>query len=254
MKTTAIVLAAGQGKRMGTGVAKQYLTLHGRPVLYYALKNFEDSIVDEVVLVTEKERLEYCKKELVEAYGFQKVTKIVAGGRQRYHSVALGLAAIEESGESESETQAGAKLPDYVLIHDGARPFVTPELIARGVEAVKKYDACVVGMPVKDTIKIADADGFAADTPKRETVWQVQTPQIFAFSLIKEAYDKLIRDEQKLLKRGVIVTDDAMVLELFSEKRVKLIEGSYENIKLTTPEDLQIAECFLKEEESRFWK
>ncbi|MGN0132416.1 MAG: 2-C-methyl-D-erythritol 4-phosphate cytidylyltransferase [Lachnospiraceae bacterium] len=236
MKTTAIVLAAGQGKRMGSDVAKQYLLLCGRPVLYYTLRNFEDSIVDEVILVTGKEQIEYCKKEIVEAYGFQKVTQIVAGGKERYHSVAMGLCAAAQSGTP----------CDYVLIHDGARPFVTPGMIEKGIEAVQKYDACVVGMPVKDTIKISDENGFAVDTPKRNLVWQVQTPQIFAFPLIKSAYDKLIEEEGKLLAQGVVVTDDAMVMELFSAKRVKLIEGSYENIKITTPEDLEIAECFLK--------
>lgn len=244
MKTTAIVLAAGQGKRMGADVAKQYLLLHGKPVLYYTLKNFEDSVVDEIVLVTGKDQIEYCKKEIVEPYGFQKVTKIVAGGRQRYHSVALGLAAIAQNDTVISDKQDDKK--NYVLIHDGARPFATPEIIQRGIDAVQTYGACVVGMPVKDTIKLADAEGFAADTPKRERVWQVQTPQIFELSFIKAAYDKLIAQEAELLQQGIVVTDDAMVLELFSEKRVKLIEGSYENIKITTPEDLKIAESFLK--------
>lgn len=239
MKTTAIVLAAGQGKRMGSDVAKQYLLLCGRPVLYYTLKNFEDSAVDEIILVTGKDQIEYCKREIVEAYGFRKVTKIVPGGKERYHSVALGLEAAQN-------TALDGLLCNYVLIHDGARPFATPGMIERGIEAVKKYDACVFGMPVKDTIKIIDKDGFAADTPRRESVWQVQTPQIFAFPLIKNAYDKLMAEEQRLIGQGITVTDDAMVMELFSGKRVKLIEGSYENIKITTPEDLKIAESFLR--------
>lgn len=236
MKTSAIVLAAGQGKRMGSDVAKQYLLLCGRPVLYYTLRNFEESIVDEVILVTGKDQIEYCKKEIVDAYGFQKVTAIVAGGRERYHSVAMGLQAL-----ARSETPC-----DYVLIHDGARPFATPDIIKRGIDAVQKYDACVVGMPVKDTIKIVDDENFAVDTPKRNLVWQVQTPQIFSFPLIKKAYDQLIEEEKMLLEKGVAVTDDAMVVELFSSKRVKLLEGSYKNIKITTPEDLKIAESFLQ--------
>lgn len=243
MKTTAIVLAAGQGKRMGSDVAKQYLLLCGKPVLSYTLKSFEESAVDEIVLVTGKDQIEYCKKEIVEAYGFSKVAQIVAGGRERYHSVALGLEAAGRNA------LPGAASCDYVLIHDGARPFVTPGMIAQGIEAVKKYDACVFGMPVKDTIKIVDEDGFAVDTPKRNLVWQVQTPQIFAYSLIKNAYDKLIAEEQKLSERKIAVTDDAMVLELFSGKRVKLIEGSYENIKITTPDDLKIAKSFLQKEQ-----
>lgn len=231
MKTTAIVLAAGQGKRMGSDVAKQYLLLCGRPVLYYTLRNFEESPVDEIILVTGKDQIAYCKKEIVEKFGFRKVKTIVAGGRERYHSVAKGLEAAR---------------CDYVLIHDGARPFVSREMIERGIEAVQQYDACIMGMPVKDTIKISDDSGFAVDTPNRNRVWQIQTPQIFSFSLIKSVYEELILKEEDLKEKGIIVTDDAMVVELFSEKRVKLVEGSYDNIKLTTPEDLKIAEAFLE--------
>lgn len=231
MKTTAIVLAAGQGKRMGSDVAKQYLLLRGRPVLYYTLRNFEESPVDEIVLVTGKDQIAYCKKEIVEKFGFRKVKTIVAGGRERYHSVAKGLEAA---------------WCDYVLIHDGARPFVTRKMIERGIEAVQQYDACIMGMPVKDTIKISDDSGFAVDTPNRNSVWQIQTPQIFSFSLIKSVYEELILKEEDLKEKGIVVTDDAMVVELFSEKRVKLVEGSYDNIKLTTPEDLKIAEAFLE--------
>ncbi len=252
MKTTAIVLAAGQGKRMGSDIAKQYLLLQGRPVLYYTLKNFEESPVDDIVLVTGKDQVEYCKKEIVDAFGFQKVKKIVAGGKERYHSVAIGLKAIAESGKADWHKQQGQEEDaacDYVLVHDGARPFVTPEMIRRGIGAVRQYDACVLGMPVKDTIKISDEEGFAADTPKRSLIWQIQTPQIFAFSLIKKAYDELISKEEELRQKGIAVTDDAMVVELFSKKRVKLVEGSYENIKITTPEDMEIAETFLKKQQ-----
>lgn len=231
MKTTAIILAAGQGRRMGSDTAKQFLLLSGRPVLYYTLKNFEESIVDEIVLVTGEGQAEYCQKEIVETYGFSKVKKIVTGGKERYHSVAKGLDAISSC--------------HYVLIHDGARPFATPEMIERGIREVQKYDACVLGMPVKDTIKISDEEGFAADTPKRSLVWQIQTPQIFERSLIKKAYHELLLREEELLGKGIAITDDAMVVELLSGKRVRLVEGSYQNIKLTTPEDLKTAEGFL---------
>lgn len=249
MKTTAIVLAAGQGKRMGSDVAKQYLLLCGRPVLYYTLKNFEDSQVDEVVLVTAADQIEYCKKEIVDAYGFTKVKDIVAGGKERYHSVACGLRAItarEVSAKKSVDTNETMVGTDYVLIHDGARPFATPEIIHRGLEAVQRYEACVIGMPVKDTIKISDAEGFAAQTPNRNMVWQVQTPQIFSFPLIYNAYEKLLSKEEELEKQNVVVTDDAMVAELFSGKKVKLVKGSYENMKITTPEDMKIAESFLQ--------
>lgn len=242
MKTTAIILAAGQGKRMGSDVAKQFLLLSGRPVLYYTLKNFEESMVDEIILVTGEGQEEYCQKEIVDAYGFSKVKKIVTGGKERYHSVAKGLDAISD----DIKVRPDMREESYVLIHDGARPFATPEMIERGILAVQKYNACVLGMPVKDTIKISDEEGFAADTPKRSLVWQVQTPQIFQCSLIKEAYKELLLREEELLEKGIAITDDAMVVELLSGKRVKLVEGSYHNIKLTTPEDLKIAEALLE--------
>lgn len=234
MKTTAIVLAAGQGKRMGSDVAKQFLLLNGRPVLYYSLNNFENSIVDEIILVTGEGMQEYCEKEIVKKYNFHKVTQIVTGGKERYHSVACGLDAVSDDC-------------DYVLIHDGARPFATPEIIKRGIDAVTEYKACVIGMPVKDTIKISDENGFGESTPNRNRVWQIQTPQIFDYKLIKDAYIKLLQEEIKLKQDGVVITDDAMVAELFTDYKVKFVEGSYQNIKLTTPEDLGVAELFLNQ-------
>ncbi|MBD5545102.1 MAG: 2-C-methyl-D-erythritol 4-phosphate cytidylyltransferase [Lachnospiraceae bacterium] len=235
MKTTAIVLAAGQGKRMESKVAKQYLLLKGKPVLYYTLKAFEDSLIDSIILVTKEGEEEYCRKEIIEAYGFQKVAAIVPGGRERYHSVFQGLKAVSQY------------MPecDYVFIHDGARPFVTNEMIVRVYEEVKRFKACVAGMPVKDTIKIADADGYADTTPERSRVWAVQTPQAFSFSFIMKAYEQLIEKEDDLRKKGIVITDDAMVAETFTREKVKLVEGSYRNIKITTPEDLRIAEAFL---------
>lgn len=235
MKTTAIVLAAGQGKRMGSDVAKQFLLLDGKPVLYYSLKNFEESLVDDVILVTSDGMQDYCRENIVKKYGFQKVRAIVTGGKERYHSVAYGLRAVEADC-------------DYVLIHDGARPFASPPIIERGMEAVAKYGACVVGMPVKDTIKISDENGFCESTPNRNRVWLIQTPQIFSYPLIHGAYEKLLQEEKRLLEKGVAITDDAMVAELFTDHKVKFVEGSYQNIKLTTPEDLEIAEVFLKHE------
>ena len=145
---------------------------------------------------------------------------------ERYHSVYAGLKAAK---------------CDYVFIHDGARPFVTQEIIERGYANTLKYDACAVGMPTKDTVKIADADNFAASTPGRDRVWLIQTPQIFAYDLIFKAYSSLMEKERELLQKSVKITDDAMVVETFTDRKVKLVEGSYENIKITTPEDLQIA-------------
>lgn len=230
-KTAAIVLAAGQGKRMRSDVQKQYLLLRDMPLIYYALKTFQDSFVDEVILVVGKGEEDYCRTEIAEKYHFTKIKKIVEGGKERYHSVASGLKAIDGDG--------------YVFIHDGARPFVTQEILERAYDAVKEYHACVVGMPVKDTIKIADGQHFAKYTPDRATLWQVQTPQVFTIELARKAYDILLEKEEELKMQSIRITDDAMVVETLLHHPVKLVEGSYENIKITTPEDLRIAASFL---------
>ena len=228
--TAAIVLAAGQGKRMESKIQKQFLLLNGKPLIAHSLKAFEESRIDQIILVTGEDEISYCRKEIVEKYGFSKVTAVIAGGKERYHSVYEGL---KEAGEAE-----------YVLIHDGARPLLTEEIIDRALKGAKEYGACVAGMPVKDTIKIADKNQFAVETPARNFVWQVQTPQVFAFPLILQAYRKLLELEES--GSPVSVTDDAMVLETVLNKKVRLIEGSYQNIKITTPEDLEIAKLFLK--------
>lgn len=231
--TTAIVLAAGQGKRMQSKVHKQYLLIQDKPVLYYALQAFEKSFINDIVLVVGKDEIEYCQKEIVEKYGFTKVKTIVEGGKERYHSVAYGIRAINWKC-------------DYIFIHDGARPFINEEILSRVFEQVKKSKACVVGMPVKDTVKVADSAGFVESTPNRARVWQIQTPQVFETELIRGAYERLLSEEVQLLSGGVSITDDAMVVEYFTKLPVKLVEGSYQNIKITTPEDLEIAEVFLK--------
>ncbi len=231
-KTTAIVLAAGQGKRMQSKVHKQYLLLCEKPVLFYCLKALEESFIDEIILVTGKDETDYCRKEIVERFGFSKITKIVEGGKERYHSVINGIKAVDNC--------------DYLFIHDGARPFLDAGILERTYTCVKETNACVAGMPVKDTIKIADESGFAKETPRRDLVWTIQTPQVFKFSLIKEAYGKLEREEEQLKEKGILVTDDAMVVEYFCAQPVKLVEGDYRNIKITTPEDLRTAESFLK--------
>ena len=231
-KIAAICLAAGQGKRMESKVQKQYLLIKDKPVLYYALKSFQDSFVEEVVLVVGVGEEEYCKKEIVDKFGFTKVKAIVAGGKERYHSVFQGLQAVE-----------GA---DYVLIHDGARPFLTQEIITRCIEGAKEYKACVAGMPVKDTIKLADEEQNIESTPERSKVWMIQTPQAFEYPLIKEAYTTLIEQEKTGVQTSIPVTDDAMVVEYFLKQKVHLVYGSYENIKITTPEDMRIAEVFVR--------
>lgn len=229
---TAIVLSAGQGKRMGTKIQKQYIELEGKPIVYYALETFQkSSLIDRIILVVGQGQEEYCQKEIIEKYQLSKVTDIVEGGSERYHSVQNGLKKVGKD--------------EYVFIHDGARPFVTEEMLERVYAAVCEYPACVVGMPVKDTIKIADENGFIRETPKRSLVWQIQTPQVFDAELIVPAYRQVIEREQELLDKGVQITDDAMVVETMCAHPVKLVQGSYENMKLTTPEDLKVAEAFL---------
>lgn len=251
--TTAIVLAAGRGKRMNSRVQKQYLSLGGRPVLYYSLKAFQDSSVDEIILVTGREEMDYVRSEIVERYGFTKIRAVVAGGRERYHSVFCGLQAAKALGKEsrwapELEAAGGdcGGQEHYCLIHDGARPFLTEDILTRVLDSVMRDKACIVGMPVKDTIKLADGEGFAEATPPRSRVWMIQTPQAFSFELIYNAYAELIERERELTASGVQITDDAGVVELLTDTRVRLVEGSYENIKITTPEDLKIAETFLK--------
>lgn len=226
MKTAAVVLAAGKGSRMQAERPKQYLLLKEKPVLYYSLKAFEDSCIDEVVLVVGQGEMEYCQKEIVEKYQFTKVKAITEGGKERYHSVYEGLKKMQNT--------------DYVFIHDGARPFVTSSLIEILLKEVQECKACVAGMPVKDTIKLVDDKQYVTDTPDRKFVWLVQTPQVFDYKLVYGAYQKLMEGEQN----GI--TDDAMVVEQMTGHPVKLIEADYRNIKITTPEDIIIGESFLE--------
>ncbi|KSV58587.1 2-C-methyl-D-erythritol 4-phosphate cytidylyltransferase [Acetivibrio ethanolgignens] len=230
-RKAAIVLAAGQGKRMQTDRPKQYLLLKDKPVLYYSLQTFQNSEIDEIILVTGAGEEVYCQQEIVHKYNFSKVKQIVAGGRERYHSVFEGLKALK-----------AAEMPDngYVFIQDGARPFLTPELIHKLLEETRIYGACVAGMPVKDTIKLVDEEKNVVSTPARELVWQIQTPQVFSYRLVYQAYQKLFQKEK------IQVTDDAMVVEQMTGHQIHLVEASYRNIKITTPEDIRIAEAFLR--------
>lgn len=226
-KNVAIVLAAGQGKRMNSSVPKQYLLLGGRPVLFYALETFQKSeVIDEIILVVGQGQVEYCTSEFVEKYGFTKITKVIEGGKERYLSVYCGIKEAE-----------GA---DNIFVHDGARPFVTSDIINHSYEMVQEYKACAVGVPVKDTIKIIDDNGFISHTPNRDYVWAIQTPQIFKYDLLYKAYHKLMNSEE------TGITDDAMVVERMLGRKVKLVLGDYKNIKITTPEDLIVGERYLQ--------
>lgn len=248
-RCTAIVLSAGQGKRMGGSVQKQYMQLCGKPVIYYPLATFQRSeLIDSIILVVGEEDIGYARRKIVEKYQFGKVDAVITGGKERYDSVWLGLqtlAALAARETQEAHEARGTGAPEnggdgYVFIHDGARPLVDEEILLRGYEAVKQYGACAAGMPSKDTVKLADGGGFARETPPRECVWTVQTPQIFQVSLITEAYSRLMREG------SIQVTDDAMVAEKMTDTPVKLFPGSYENIKITTPGDMKVAEALLR--------
>ena len=249
-KVIAIVLAAGSGKRMGSKVKKQYLLLMDKPVLYYTLMAFEASAVDEVILVVGEDDIEYCNSNIIEKYKFKKVTSIVVGGKERYHSVYKGLSFIQNC--------------DYVLIHDGARPFVTVSLINKCIMDVKEYQATIVGVPSKDTVRIISSDGIINETLERSTVWNIQTPQCFSYPLIKKGYADFLnkhecnmhnKDDLDISYESVMdgtdksftITDDAMVIEYTSNHPIHITMGDYRNIKITTIEDLVLGEAFLNE-------
>lgn len=217
---SAIILAGGKGKRMGTDVSKQFIEIKGKPILYYTLRKFIDNQnVNEIILVLPTDEIEYCKKEVLEKYSL-KVDKIVAGGKERQDSVYNALKSVENS--------------DIVLIHDGARPFISDNIIDKGIEYALEYGAAAPGVTPKDTIKIKDDNNFSVSTPKREALVAIQTPQVFKF-------ENVLKCHENIKNSGELVTDDTMVVEKYGYK-VYLYEGEYTNIKVTTKEDLILAE------------
>lgn len=225
MDCTAIVLAAGNSRRLHGEIKKQYLDIGGMPVVAYSLLRFQkQEFIDRIVLVAGEEDREYCREQIVERYGLTKVEQIITGGEERFDSVYAGLRAC-----------AGT---DIVFIHDGARPFISDELLERLYGDVAAYRACIAAMPVKDTIKIS-LDGCRIDrTPDRNSIWQAQTPQVFSYDLIRRAY----RAASQAGAYGI--TDDASCVERYGNTPVRLTLGSYENIKITTREDLAVASAF----------
>lgn len=222
---SAIVLAGGRGKRMGYIQSKQYIDLNGAPILYYTLKQFiENDLIDKIILVVPEDEKDYCKREVLNKYGL-KIDDLVSGGSERQESVYNALEKLEKS--------------DIVLIHDGARPFVSQKIINDAVEYAKRYKAAAPGVMPKDTIKIKDGNNFSVDTLVRSELVAIQTPQAFDFNLIYECH-------KEIKKRCISVTDDTSVVELLGHK-VYIYEGDYKNIKITTPEDLILAEYFVKD-------
>jgi 2-C-methyl-D-erythritol 4-phosphate cytidylyltransferase len=222
-KVSAIIAAAGDSQRMG-GVDKMFAPIEGRPVLARVIDTFQKcKSIDQIIIVINAKNLEKCRR-LVEAEGWSKVTDICPGGRQRQDSVAEGLKRL--------------KYAAWVVIHDGARPLVTTDLIERGLEAADATGAAVAAVPVTDTIKVAGADAIVRQTLPRQNLRAVQTPQVFRIDVIQNTYRHVFGD----------VTDDASLVEK-AGYTVKLYPGSYDNIKITSPADLAIAGALRKEHE-----
>ena len=221
--TTAIILAAGKSERMGAGTDKAFLSLVAKPVVAWSLIAFERCAeIDRLVLVVRKDQI-LASKAVVKRFGISKIDKIVAGGTKRSDSVQAGLAACD------SDTR-------YVVIHDGARPLITSDVIAEVVKTVKRTPAVTVGRKMVDTVKRVEKGTVVAETIDRSKVWSVQTPQAFQFRVLRDAYAKLESKD---------VTDDCQVVELAGET-VKIVENNKPNLKITTVEDLQVAGALLK--------
>lgn len=226
MKAIVLIPAAGSGNRMGSATPKPYLLLAGRPLLYHTLAAFDSApSVERVIIAVAPGEEARCETGVVRNYPFKKDIAIIAGGDVRQDSVRRLL------------EQAAGDIP-LVLIHDGARPLVTVDLIERALAETKRWQATVAAVPVKDTIQATDADGFVQRTLLREQLWSIQTPQTFELQLIREAHRKALQD-------GFVGTDEGSLVERLG-KPVKVIMGAYDNIKVTTPEDLLFAEALLK--------
>lgn len=219
---SAIILAGGKGKRMGYPISKQFIELKGKPIIYYTIKKFtENRNIDNIIIVLPSDEIEYFKENILEKYSLN-ITKIVEGGKERQDSVYNALKSIEDTDT------------DIVLIHDGARPFISNKIIDDGIKYADIYGACAPGVMPKDTIKIKNKNNFSIDTPNRANLVSIQTPQVFKFNEILECHKKIQMSQE-------VVTDDTMVVEKYGYN-VYLYDGEYTNIKITTPEDLILGE------------
>ena len=220
-----VIVAAGTGSRMNMGINKQFIKLEGKEIIAYTIEKFyNNSNIEDIVVVVKEDESEFFKKEILDKYNFKNV-KRAYGGKERQDSVYNGLKLLDEKC-------------NVVLIHDGARPFVSDKIIDKSIEEAKEHKAIVVGVPVKDTIKVIDNDKNIVDTPNRSVLWAVQTPQTFDYTILIDAY-------KDAFKNKFYGTDDAMLVERIGYK-VKMLEGSYNNIKITTQEDLNIGSQILR--------
>jgi 2-C-methyl-D-erythritol 4-phosphate cytidylyltransferase len=226
MKADAVIVSAGKGHRFMEGKKKQFYFLADKPILAHTLYKFESCpLIRSILLVVGQEDMDYCLSEIIEKYQYRKISQLVPGGKRRQESVKNGIDVLPKGAE-------------VVVIHDGVRPFVTTEMIEESIRSAARLQAVVMAMPVKETIKMVQQDGTVLKTIDRESLWQIQTPQTFQVNVIKEAYHRATED-------GFIGTDDASLVERLGVK-VHILQGSYSNIKITTPEDLVLAQLILQ--------
>lgn len=219
---SAIILAGGKGKRMGSAISKQFIDIKGKPIIYYTLKKFsENKKIDNIIVVLPEDEVKYFKENILKKYEL-RINKIVIGGKERQDSVYNALKSLKNSST------------DIVLIHDGARPFISERIINEGIKFAEIYGAAAPGVMPKDTIKVKNEKNFSVDTPNRANLVSIQTPQVFKF-------DEILECHEKIRYNGEMVTDDTIVVEKYGYS-VYLYDGEYTNIKVTTPEDLILAE------------
>ena len=219
---SAIILAGGKGKRMRSAISKQFIDIKGKPIIYYTLKKFsENKKIDNIIVVLPEDEVKYFKENILKKYEL-RINKIVIGGKERQDSVYNALKSLKNSST------------DIVLIHDGARPFISERIINEGIKFAEIYGAAAPGVMPKDTIKVKNEKNFSVDTPNRANLVSIQTPQVFKF-------DEILEGHEKIRYNGEKVTDDTMVVEKYGYS-VYLYDGEYTNIKVTTPEDLILAE------------
>ena len=224
---SAIILAGGKGKRMRSAISKQFIDIKGKPIIYYTLKKFsENKKIDNIIVVLPEDEVKYFKENILKKYEL-RINKIVIGGKERQDSVYNALKSLKNSST------------DIVLIHDGARPFISERIINEGIKFAEIYGAAAPGVMPKDTIKVKNEKNFSVDTPNRANLVSIQTPQVFKFDEILECHEKIRYNGEK-------VTDDTMVVEKYGYS-VYLYDGEYTNIKVTTPEDLIIAQYLAKD-------
>lgn len=223
----AIIAAAGVGKRMGHQLPKPYLPLGGKPILAHTLKVFEAiPEIREVTVVVHPDDLDYCQDNVIARFNFKKVLRLVPGGKERQDSVYHALKALKNEDELE-----------IVLVHDGVRPFVTPEMVRQVIDAARRHGGAVLGLPAQDTLKKVDTEGLVCRTLDRNDIWQIQTPQAFQAPLLWRAFTEAY-------SRDFYGTDEAALLEELHQT-VAVVAGSPFNLKITTPEDLELAEAIM---------